>query len=304
MSTVYVAGAAVMDVIAHADHHPRTAETVIGRDLGFFPGGKGYNQAIAAARIGVSTWFMGAVGADAFGRDLREYLETEGVNTTGLLTADAASGAALINVDPEGQVAVNVVYGANELASAAILDGFSPHPGDVLISQLEIPYPTVEAFFARGREHGGRTIVNLAPARDADDRIIELSDIVVVNEVELSFFSGTEILDDSTLDEVANAAEKIRRADDQWIVATLGKRGAVAVHSSGTREIPGEVVEVRNTIGAGDCFVGAMGAQLALGADVPDAIRFANVAAAISVQRDGAGPAMPFGNEVEAMLAG
>jgi len=302
MTTVYVAGAAVMDVIAHADHHPKTAETVIGHDLGFFPGGKGYNQAIAAARIGVSTWFMGAVGADMFGRELREYLEAEGINTTGIHTTDTASGAALINVDPEGQVAVNVVYGANERANAAILDGFSPHRGDVLISQLEIPFDTVEAFFARGREVGAHTIVNLAPARDANDRIIELSDIVVVNEVELSHFSGIEIADDSTLDEVAAAAAKLRRSEAQWIVATLGKRGAVAVSTSETLEIPGIAVDVRNTIGAGDCFVGVMGARIAQGASVPDAIAYANAAASISVQRDGAGPAMPFGDEVQALL--
>ncbi|MFZ4514811.1 MAG: ribokinase [Acidimicrobiia bacterium] len=302
MSTVYVAGAAVMDVIAHADHHPRTAETVIGRDLGFFPGGKGYNQAIAAARIGASTWFMGAVGADAFGRDLREYLEAEGINTTGIYTANSASGAALINVDTEGQVAVNVVYGANELADPGILQGFSPRAGDVLISQLEIPYPTVEAFFERGRNVGARTICNLAPAREANDRIVELSDIVVVNEVELSFFSGVPITDDASREDVAAAALKLRRFDEQWIVATLGRRGAVAVHADDIFEIPGVTVEVRNTIGAGDCFVGSMGACLARGSGVVDAIQYANAAAAISVQRDGAGPAMPFGDEVDAFL--
>lgn len=302
MNTVFIAGASVMDVIGHADHHPQRGETVIGTELSVYPGGKGYNQAIAAARLGVPTRFIGAVGSDGFGRDLRAYLEGEGVDTTALYTLDGTSGAALINIDRDGRVAANVVYGANDRADVGILSGVVPRVNDVLITQLEIPFDTIEAFLLLARRSGARSMVNLAPARGIPSAIRELPDVLVLNEVDLNVFSGYPIVADSSVSEVARAAEQLQHRPDQWVIVTSGSKGLIATGPDGQVVIAGRDVPVRNTLGAADCFVGALGARLASGDAMPDALQYANVAASLSVQRDGAGPSMPFADEVGAAL--
>jgi ribokinase len=302
MHNVWVAGSVNMDIVATAVRYPKIGETVLGREVFFFPGGKGANQAVSAAKLGAWTALIGKVGADAFGRDLRSFLAAQNVCLKFLRdTSDAHTATAVITV-ADGNNAIVIIPGANGLLSERDVIEPTLAKGDVVVSQFEIPIPTVKAFFSRARSAGATTILNPSPAIDFDRNLLELVDILILNETELGMITGTEIHEDDRDTQIIEVARTMQTRDSQIIGVTLGPRGALAWVRGKALTIVGEVVESLDTTGAGDCFVGAVAAQTALGAPIEQALEYANVAASICVQRMGAGPSMPMKAEVAERL--
>ncbi|WP_316231361.1 ribokinase [Bradyrhizobium sp. SZCCHNR1051] len=302
MGRVVVAGSINMDVVATAERHPRIGETVAGRSVMYFPGGKGANQAVAAAKLGAPTALIGRLGRDAFGEQLRAFLTAQGIDLTAVKdSAGASTGTAIITLAQADNTIV-VISGTNAEVSADDVAQVSLGSGDVAVSQFEIPQATIIAFFQRAKAAGATTILNPAPASAFDSTLFALVDVLVLNETELSFLAGIELGNAPTPQQVNEAVRALKPRDDQTVCVTLGARGAVAVSGAEARLVEGRAVKAVDTTGAGDCFVGALAARLSQGAAIADAIGYANIAASISVQRMGAGPSMPTAEEVRALL--
>ncbi|MDA9509606.1 ribokinase [Bradyrhizobium sp. CCBAU 11386] len=302
MGRVYVAGSINMDVVATADRHPKVGETVAGQQVLYFPGGKGANQAVAASRLGARTTLIGRLGEDSFGAELKAFLGGQGIDLGYLQeTAQAHTGTAIITVAAADNTIV-VIPGANALVSADDVSVVPLVKGDVAVSQFEIPLPTITAFFRRARAAEATTLLNPAPAQKFGRELLELVDILVLNETELGFLAGTELSDNDEAARIIDVARQLQARADQTICVTLGKRGVLALAGQEELSVPGRVVKAVDTTGAGDCFVGALAAQLADEVPLRTALAFANAAASISVQRMGAGPSMPTAAEVAAVM--
>ncbi|MET4387250.1 ribokinase [Bradyrhizobium sp. F1.4.3] len=302
MGRVFVAGSINMDVVATADRHPKVGETVAGKQVLYFPGGKGANQAVASSRLGARTTLIGRLGQDSFGGELRAFLGAQGIDLGHVTeTAEAHTGTAIITV-AEADNTIVVIPGTNALVSADDVAAVPLAKGDVAVSQFEIPLPTIAAFFQRARAAGAATVLNPAPAQKMSSELLALVDILVLNETELGFLAGTELTDSDEASRIIEVARRLQACADQTICITLGKRGVLALAGRDEFSVPGRVVKAVDTTGAGDCFVGALAAQLADGAALRAALTFANAAASISVQRMGAGPSMPTAAEVAAVL--
>jgi ribokinase len=300
MRRVFVAGSINMDVVATADRHPKVGETVAGKEVHYFPGGKGANQAVAVAKLGASSTLIGRLGTDAFGQQLRQFLAAQGVDLTLVKdTADVHTGTAVITIADADNTIV-VVPGANALVSAEDVAAPVLAKGDVAVSQFEIPQAAIAAFFKRARTAGATTILNPAPARPCGD-LLDLVDILILNETELGLLAHAELHDTDEPVRFVEAARRLPTASDKIICVTLGKRGVLALIGGEPMLIAGRVVKAVDTTGAGDCFVGALAAQLANGKPIRDALEYANAAASICVQRMGAAPSMPTAAEVAAM---
>jgi ribokinase len=301
MSTVFVAGSINMDVVARAARFPKIGETVLGSDVHFIPGGKGANQAIAAAKSGARTALIGRLGRDAFGRRLKAFLALQGIDLEHVTsTTKADTGTAIITVADADNTIV-VVPGANALVDRSDVTVPIVAKGDILVSQFEIPAATIAAFFARGRAAGATTILNPAPMTAFNRNLLELTNIMVLNETELGALAGVDVSAGDDDLKFIQLARSLRPSKDHSVCVTLGGRGAIAVVQDEAIVIPGRVVTPVDTTGAGDCFVGALAARLAGGAHIRGALDYANAAASISVQRLGAGPSMPMVSEVEAV---
>jgi ribokinase len=303
MSRVFVAGSINMDVVAKAERHPRIGETVAGRAVLYFPGGKGANQAVAAAKLGAPVTLIGRLGKDAFGDQLTAFLSAQGIDLTFLRqTAEAHTGTAIITVADADNTIV-VIPGANALVDAADVAALTLAKGDVAVSQFEIPLPAIVAFFQRARAAGATTILNPAPAIAFDAGLLDLVDILILNESELGLLAKTELRDSDNDARFIDAARSLQTGKHKIICVTLGKRGVLALVDGEPLIIPGRTVKAVDTTGAGDCFVGAVAARLTGGKSIGDALVYANAAASISVQRMGAAPSMPTAAEVSAALS-
>jgi ribokinase len=303
MGHVFVAGSINMDVVATADRHPRIGETVAGRAVHFFPGGKGANQAVAAAKLGAPTTLIGRVAKDAFGDQLKAFLAAQGVDLNFVReTAGVHTGTAIITVADADNTIV-VVPGANASVTPADVEAPLLAKGDIAVSQYEIPLPAVAAFFKRARAAGATTILNPAPAREFGRELFDLVDILILNETELGFLARTELRDTDDYPRFIEAAGLLQTGKDTTICVTLGKRGIVALIEGRSHIDPGRAVKAVDTTGAGDCFVGAVAALLAEGQSLRSAFGYANTAASICVQRMGAAPSMPTAAEVQAVLS-
>jgi ribokinase len=302
LSRVVVAGSINIDLVAEVERFPRAGETVLGRDLRRFPGGKGANQAVAAARLGALTELIGAVGEDAFGTEMLAFLATMGVDCRAVVSRrNTPTGTALISVC-NGENSIVVVPGANASVTPASMAAIDFRAGDVLLCQLEIPIDTVAAAISRANASRAIAILNAAPALMDATMACKVCDILVVNEVELAAFAGVRVDADDAFEAIAGISSRLRAKAGQVIIVTLGQRGAVVSLPDRWIHEPGRHVDVVDTTGAGDCFCGALGASLARGASMEAAVKFANAAASICVQRRGAGPAMPTLSEVEALF--
>ena len=302
MGRVFVAGSINMDVVATADRHPLVGETVAGKAVLYFPGGKGANQAVAAAKLGASATLIGRLGTDAFGQQLRTFLGAQGVDLAFVKdTAEAHTGTALITIANADNTIV-VVPGANALVSAEDVGAPVLAKGDIAVSQFEIPLPTIAAFFKRARAAGETTILNPAPATRFGRELLDLVDILVLNETELGLLAGTELRDTDDDNSFIEAVRLLPSNRDQIVCVTLGSRGVLAMIDGQPSLIPGRKVKAVDTTGAGDCMVGALAAQLAGGKPIRDALNYANAAASICVQRMGAAPSMPTAAEVSAAI--
>lgn len=303
MGGVFVAGSINMDVVATAARHPRIGETVAGTALLYFPGGKGANQAVSAAKLGAPTTLIGRLGKDAFGDQLKAFLTAQAVDLGFVqATAGADTGTAVITTANADNTIV-VIPGANALLSATDVAAPPLAKGDIAVSQFEIPLPTIAAFFKRARAAGATTILNPAPAIECSTELLDLVDILILNETELGLLARTELRDTDDPVRLLEAARSLRLGKDRIICVTLGKRGVLALIDGEPSIVPGRTVEAVDTTGAGDCFVGAVAAQLAGGRSIRDALDYANAAASICVQRMGAAPSMPTAAEVEAFIS-
>jgi ribokinase len=301
MGRVFVAGSINMDVVATAERHPRIGETVAGNAVLYFPGGKGANQAVAAVKLGAPATLIGRLGKDAFGEEVKAFLAAQGVDLSFVQqTSDTHTGTALITIANADNTIV-VIPGANALVSAADVAGPVFAKDDIAVSQFEIPLPAISAFFKRARAAGATTILNPAPAIESKRELLDLVDILILNESELGFLAKTELRDTDDHARFIEAARSLQTSKDKTICVTLGKRGALALVNNEPRIIPGCNVKAVDTTGAGDCFVGAVAAQLAGGKSIYNALGYANSAASICVQRMGAAPSMPTAAEVEAV---
>jgi len=303
MGRVFVAGSINMDVVATADRHPRIGETVAGTALLHLPGGKGANQAVAAAKLGAPTTLIGRLGKDAFGDQLKAFLGAQGIDLSFVqATAGAHTGTAVITTANADNTIV-VIPGANALVSAADVTSAVLAKGDIAVSQFEIPLPTIGAFFKRARATGAITILNPAPAVEFGTELLELVDILILNETELGLLARIELRDTDDPARFVEAARSLPIGRDKVVCVTLGRRGVLALIDGEPSVVAGRTVKPVDTTGAGDCFVGAVAAQLAGGQSIRDALSYANAAASICVQRMGAAPSMPTAAEVEAVLS-
>ena len=303
MGRVFVAGSINMDVVATADRHPRIGETIAGQAVLYFPGGKGANQAVAAAKLRAPTTLIGRLGKDAFGDQLKAFLMAQGVDLSFVQeTAEAHSGTAIITVANADNTIV-VIPGANAFVSAADVAAPVLARGDIAVSQFEIPLPAIGAFFERARAAGATTILNPAPAIEFDRQLLDLVDILILNETELGFLTRTELHDTDDYPRFIEAARSLQMDENKTVCVTLGKRGIAALIDGRPHMDLGRAVNAVDTTGAGDCFVGAVAALLADGQPVRSAFGYANIAASICVQRMGAAPSMPTAAEVEMTLS-
>ena len=302
MGRVFVAGSINMDVVATATRHPRIGETVAGNAVHYFPGGKGANQAVAAAKLGASTTLIGRLGTDAFGQQLRTFLGAQGVDLALVKdTAGTHSGTAIITIADADNTIV-VVPGANALVSPEDVAAPVLAKGDVAVSQFEIPQATIGAFFRRARAAGATTILNPAPATMFGKELLDLVDILILNETELGFLTGIELRDTDDYERFIEAARSLQMDETKTVCVTLGKRGIVALINGRQHVDIGRAVKAIDSTGAGDCFVGAVAALLADGQPLSSAFGYANIAAAVCVQRMGAAPSMPTIAEISAFL--
>ena len=302
MGRVFIAGSINMDVVATAERHPQIGETVAGKAVLYFPGGKGANQAVAAAKLGASSTLIGRLGTDTFGQELRTFLAAQGIDLALVKdTAEAHTGTALITIANADNTIV-VVPGANALVSADDVSAAILAKGDVAVSQFEIPLPAIRAFFQRARAAGATTILNPAPAIKFGRELLDLVDVLVLNETELALLAGTELRDSDDDARFVDAIRLLQTRAEQTVCVTLGRRGVLAVVNGEASVIAGRAVKAVDTTGAGDCLVGALAAQLARGSAILDALNYANAAASICVQRMGASPSMPTAAEVAAII--
>lgn len=297
---VVVVGSLNMDLVARALRLPVPGETLLGHGFSTVPGGKGANQAVAAARLGARTAMIGCVGDDAFGRQLRAGLEADRIDCRAVRSvAGEASGVALIVVDESGRNGIVVVPGANGKLvpedvdrHAALLAG-----ARVVALQLEVPLATVEHAARTARGLGKTVVLNPAPAQPLAPGVLACADFLVPNEIEAAALTGLAV---DSAQATMEAGRQLRAQGAANVLVTLGERGVVVVTAAGAEHFPAPRVEAVDTTAAGDTFIGGFCAALARGRSVVDAVAFAQAAAAISVTRPGAQTSIPFEREVSA----
>jgi len=294
---ISVFGSVNMDLVAYADAAPARGETVTGRAFRMIPGGKGANQAIAAARAGAPVTFIGAVGDDAFGPRLRETLVAAGVDVTHLRQVEGPSGIAHITVDGRGGNAIVVVPGANgAMTGPGEAEAAAISRTGVLLLQLELPLEAVIAAAREARAVGVSVILTPAPARPLPGELLDAVDVIVPNQHEAAAITGVaepERALDALLERVPE------------VVITLGEEGVLYGSRDGERlRVPAVKVRAVDTTAAGDTFVGALAVARAEGRPPGQALRFASAAAALSVRKEGASTSMPGRAEIEELFAG
>ena len=299
MNKVIVVGSVNMDITARTDKLPDTGETVAARSVEYLPGGKGLNQAVAAAKIGTTVVLAGCLGSDSFADELASFVRRHKIDVSCLRRSEKNSGIALITVDERGQNTIVVAPGSNADVCPEDVKKLPVSPGDVVVCQFEIPPAAVAAAFAKARRYGARTILNPSPVCPIPDEIFRNTDILIVNETELAFLSRENVDENTPAEKIADAAEKLKTAAEQTVIVTLGSRGALVAGSKDMLFVDSYKVPAVDTVGAGDCFAGVFAAKLAEGKDVGENVKTAARAAAVCVTRKGAAPAMPDAGELE-----
>ena len=293
---IIVAGSANIDLVARVDHQPAPGETLIAEDYAVHDGGKGANQAVAAARMGSRVRFVGAVGADDFGARIRTTLEAEQIDTSALSTLGGASGIAMISVDSAGENCIIVVPGANEKLGV-IEDAETVFDGArVVLAQLETPPAFVNAALMAGRLHGAETMLNAAPAASLSPYALDALDWLIVNAAEAALIGEAAVPADVTAAQAL--AADLAATYAVGVVITLGADGAIWQARDETAEdaaghVAGAAAEVVDTTGAGDTFAGVFAWARSQDKSIREAVRWAVVAGGLSVGQAGARSGMP-----------
>jgi ribokinase len=301
---IAVVGSMNMDLVVKTPHLPKPGETVIGEDLLTVPGGKGANQAVAAARLGAKVAMIGRVGDDLFGQQLRENLIADQIDLRHVIvTPGTGSGVALIVVDEKGQNSIVVSSGANARVTVADVDSAAKAitTADVLVLQLEIPLEAVTRAAQLARQSGVQVILNPAPAQKLPADLLALVDILIPNESETATITALSI---ESQEEMGAAAAELMAAGVGSVILTLGERGAFLAQKGATRHFPPFVVDqVVDTTAAGDAFVGGLASAIGEGKPIMEAVSWGNAAGALAVTRTGAQLSLPIREEVERLLA-
>lgn len=292
-ASVVIVGSANVDQVFSVASIPAPGETVLSMGMSTALGGKGQNQAVAAARSGAATAFVGAVGDDAFGAAIRAGLDADGIDSSRLRTVDAPTGTALIAVDSGGENTIIVESGANATLDALDdEDAAAIRGADILVMQLEIPLATVEAAAGIAREGDTVVVLNAAPIQPLPDELLQKTDILVVNETEAAALAGARTGGIEALLSLVPV-----------VIVTLGAEGAALYRGTEpVLTVPAIRVQAVDATGAGDTFCGALAASLAQGASLELALRFAVVAASLSVEHHGAVPSIPFRAAIDSRL--
>lgn len=303
MADVFVVGSINQDFVLKVERRPEPGETVTNAELSTHNGGKGANQAAAAALLGASVTFLGRVGDDEFGGPLLRALEEKGVETS--LTREASgsqTGAAFITVTPDGENAIVVAPGANRRLTPEDVDAAADgiREARVLVAQMEIAPEAVLRAAEIAAAGGTRVVLNLAPPRDVPPALLSRLDPLIVNEHEAAFLLGRKRKVGGE-DAIRTTASDLLALGPRSIVITLGADGAFVADGASAAHLPAPKVEVVDTTGAGDAFVGALAARLALGETLPDAAAYAARAGAAAVTKEGAQGALPTPEIVETL---
>ncbi|MFQ5657652.1 MAG: ribokinase [Candidatus Methylomirabilales bacterium] len=301
MSAIVVVGSANLDFTVQVDRLPKPGETILGRNLLISFGGKGANQAVAARRAGATVVFVGKVGEDQHGEEIRRHLDVVGIGGDGLLSdARCSTGVAFILVEPEGRNQIVVVPGCNYRLTPEEIEA-RDHllAGEILLLQLETPLETILSALRRGKQKGMRTVLNPAPATPLPDEFFSLVDLLTPNETEVSSLTGVPV--ERRGPEEAGA--QLLEMGCGNVIITLGADGALWVSKNGARHFPAFSVRAVDSTAAGDAFNGALAAALAEGKPLEEAIPFANAAGALATTRRGAQESVPDRSEIITFLS-
>ncbi|MCW8328658.1 ribokinase [Photobacterium sp. SDRW27] len=302
MNKLVVLGSVNADHVLQVASFPRPGETLHGHSYCVIPGGKGANQAVAAARLGADIAFIASVGDDSFGHEMRDAFAQEGMNTEAVMIEEnMPTGIAMIQVAATGENSICISAEANGCLTAARI---KPHyhlieAADTLLMQLETPIETIEAAAKVAKQSGTRVVLNPAPAQTLSDDLLQLVDMITPNETEAELLTGVKV-DDVT--SAQKAADVLHAKGIKQVMITLGSQGVWISENGKGQQVPGFRVDAKDTTAAGDTFNGALLTSLQEGRAIDDAIRFAHAAAAISVTRMGAQTSIPHRREVERFL--
>ncbi|MEN6578481.1 MAG: ribokinase [Phycisphaerales bacterium] len=300
---IVVVGSSNMDLVVRSARIPVPGETILGGDFLMVPGGKGANQAVAAAKLGARVHFVARLGNDLFGRKSLDNFRLEGVDTTYVsLTSDAPSGVALITVDEAGNNAIVVAPGANARLSPEDVRRAEAEirSAGAVVAQLEVPIATVACAAEIAHEAGVPFLLNPAPAQPLDAALLEKVAVMTPNESEAQILTGIEVVDD---DSARKAARKLLDAGVKAAIVTMGAKGFLLAETGATEFVPAMQVKAVDATAAGDAFMGSLAIGLAQGQTLREAALFANRVAAFSVTRLGAQPSMPTRQELDEFIA-
>ena len=288
-------GSINLDLIFKLPKLPQAGETILGPNLHIEPGGKGANQAVAAARDGAEVMFAGAIGGDALATDALTLLRQSGMDLARVVQSELATGAAAICVDPAGRNLIAVASGANLAARASQVEDALLGPDTTVLLQMECAPEETEALIRRARAAGCRIVLNLAPAAMLALEALRAVDLLVANEHEAAFLAA-EL-------GCADTAAALRAALGVDVVVTLGEAGVDAATAEGQYRLPARAIAAVDTTGAGDCYVGVLAAALDRGVGMPAALHRANAAAALACSKPGTQGSMPMASETDRFLA-
>ncbi|MEM3839475.1 MAG: ribokinase [Candidatus Micrarchaeaceae archaeon] len=307
---IIVVGNINMDLVVEADKAPGIGEYTYGKALHFIPGGNGMNQAVAARRLDADVQLVGFVGEDVIGKELIWAIQQEDIGTENIKALKNSHSGSVLYLIANKEERHVVIPGSNMKCTVKDLPYIEFSVSDIVISQLTLPQPVIIHVFKKAKQAGAATIINLFPNYAVKKEILMLSDFVVLNEVELAFRTGSSEyanaqhkdlqMDPGT---VLRLAKKLRAREDQVIIVTLAERGVIGIIGDEITQVKGLKVKFVDATGAGDCFIGAFATAIAEDMSFSDALKFANCAAALSVQKMGSTTSFPMRKKVEQVIA-
>ncbi|RCL40224.1 MAG: ribokinase [Gammaproteobacteria bacterium] len=301
MPEIIVFGGINMDLFAYIPRSTQEGETIQATSVEFFLGGKGANQAAASARLGAKVSFVGTIGQDQFGIDVKKLISKENIDISKLSSSRDQTGVALINVLKNGRNEVIAFPGANKQTSSKLISDKKLKSCSIVIGQMELEESQTYNLFLRAKKNGCQTILNLAPFKTIKKQLLKQTDILIVNEIE---FSGLTRRSSKKIDLkfVENNFSRLDLPPQIKLIVTMGEKGVVVFAGGIKKYFPSRKVKAIDTVGAGDCFVGALGYFLLNDSDIFSATHFAICASSISVTRKGAAESMPSIDEVVKIL--